>query len=108
MIRLSLKWILGNSIVLTNLHSLFSHRKRFLILGRSSMRWKCAAMILRSLARVDPWLGLRLNLAMNKQIALLLIILLGAGLNGFAQTELDTRRADRSYRRSHEEIPRDA
>jgi hypothetical protein len=50
------------------------------------MRLKCAATILRPLARVDPWQGLRLNLAMNKQIALLLIILFGAGLNGFAQT----------------------
>jgi hypothetical protein len=50
------------------------------------MRWKCAATILRPHARVDQWLGLRLNLAMHKQIALLLIILFGAGLNGFAQT----------------------
>jgi hypothetical protein len=36
--------------------------------------------------RVDPWLGLRFNLAMNKKIALVLILLLGAGLNSFAQT----------------------
>ena len=36
--------------------------------------------------RVDPYLGLRFNLAMNKKIALVLIVLLGAGLNSFAQT----------------------
>jgi Protein of unknown function (DUF3500) len=36
--------------------------------------------------RLDPWLGLRFNLAMNKKIALVLIVLLGAGLNSFAQT----------------------
>jgi len=36
--------------------------------------------------RVETWQGLRLNLAMNKQIALLFIILFGAGSNGFAQT----------------------
>ena len=36
--------------------------------------------------RVDPWLGLRFNLAMNKKIALVLILLFGAGLNSFAQT----------------------
>ena len=36
--------------------------------------------------RVDPWLGLRFTLAMNKQIGLVLIMLLGAGLNSFAQT----------------------
>ena len=35
---------------------------------------------------VDPWLGLRFNLKMNKKIALILIVLLGAGLNSFAQT----------------------
>src|SRR5439155_13045573 len=34
--------------------------------------------------RIDPWLGLRL--VMNKKIALVLILLLGAGLNSFAQT----------------------
>ena len=36
--------------------------------------------------RVDPWLGLRFNLAMNKKIALVLILLFGAALNSFAQT----------------------
>ena len=36
--------------------------------------------------RLDPWLGLRFNLAMNKKIALVLIVLFGAGLNSFAQT----------------------
>jgi hypothetical protein len=30
---------------LANLHSLFSHKKHFFILERSSMRWKCAATI---------------------------------------------------------------
>ena len=37
-------------------------------------------------ARVDPWLKLRFNLAMNQKIALVLILLFGAGLNSFAQT----------------------
>ena len=36
--------------------------------------------------RVDPWLGLRFNLAINEKIALVLILLFGAGLNSFAQT----------------------
>jgi hypothetical protein len=36
--------------------------------------------------RVDPWLGLRFNLAMNQKIALVLILLFGTGLNSFAQT----------------------
>ena len=36
--------------------------------------------------RVDPWMGLRFNSAMNKKIALVLILLLGTGLNSFAQT----------------------
>jgi Protein of unknown function (DUF3500) len=36
--------------------------------------------------RVDPWPGLGFNLAMNKKIALVLILLFGAGLNSFAQT----------------------
>jgi hypothetical protein len=36
--------------------------------------------------RVDPWLGLRFNLAMSQKIALVLILLFGAWLNGFAQT----------------------
>jgi hypothetical protein len=40
--------------------------------------------------RVDPWLGLRFNLAMNKKIGLVLILLLGAGLNSFAQTSSTT------------------
>ena len=38
------------------------------------------------LMRVDPWLGLRFNSAMNKKIALVLILLFGTGLNSFAQT----------------------
>src|SRR5262245_5720653 len=36
--------------------------------------------------RVDPRLRLGFNLAMNKKLALVLIVLLGAGLNSFAQT----------------------
>jgi hypothetical protein len=38
------------------------------------------------LMRVDPGLKLRFNLPMNKKIALVLILLFGAGLNSFAQT----------------------
>lgn len=36
--------------------------------------------------RVDPWLRLRFNLAMNKMIGLILMALLGVGLDSFAQT----------------------
>ena len=36
--------------------------------------------------RVDPWLGIRFNLAMHKKIGLVLIVLLGTALNSFAQT----------------------
>jgi hypothetical protein len=36
--------------------------------------------------RVDPLIGLRVNLPMNKKIALVFIVLFGAGLNSFAQT----------------------
>jgi Protein of unknown function (DUF3500) len=36
--------------------------------------------------RVDPWFELRFNSAMNQKIALVLILLFGAGLNSFAQT----------------------
>ena len=37
---------------------------------------------------LDPWLALGFNLVMNKKIALVLIVLFGAGLalNSFAQT----------------------
>ena len=57
--------------------------------------------------RVDPWLGLGFNLAMNKKIVLVLIVLFGTGRNSFAQTNYSWR-ADRGYRRCHEEIPRHA
>ena len=36
--------------------------------------------------RVDPWRGLRFNSAMKQKIALVLILIFGAGLNGLAQT----------------------
>ena len=36
---------------------------------------------MKPFVRIDPWLGLRFNLAMNKKIALVLIVLLGTGLN---------------------------
>jgi hypothetical protein len=46
----------------------------------------CSNLFDEPFVRLDPWLGLRFNLGMNKKIALVLIVLFGAGLNSFAQT----------------------
>ena len=58
--------------------------------------------------RVDPWLGLRFNSAMNKKIALVLILLSRRCVEQLCADKLLTRRAYSGDRRSRDEIPLDS